>query len=319
MPDPLPRSLNGIFVAALTALAGENAVSHGWFGIAVSGGPDSMALLDLAATTMPGRVEAATVDHGLRPDAAGEAEMVARYCAEQGIAHDILRPAQPITGSVQAEARAVRYGLLHDWMAERGLDWLLTAHHADDQLETLLMRLNRASGVSGLAGVRARRGKVLRPLLGVRKGDLEHWVQARGIPYASDPSNADDRFDRARLRTRLAGIDWLDPLAAARSAAALAEAEAALDWSMARLVEERVRQDGDVVMLDTDSLPREYLRRLLAHIVRLAAPEASAPRGEQLDQAILQLCDGRKISIGACVGTGGAIWTVRRAPPRRTG
>ncbi|MET0365098.1 MAG: tRNA lysidine(34) synthetase TilS [Sphingobium sp.] len=319
MPEPLTPDLNRVFGVALAALVGDEAVSLGRFGVAVSGGPDSMALLDLAATAAPGRVEVATVDHGLRPEAAGEAEMVARCCAERGISHAILHPAEPIAGSVQAEARAARYALLDGWMTERGLDWLLTAHHADDQLETLLMRLNRASGVSGLAGIRARRGKVLRPLLGVRKADLEGWVRRRGIPHVTDPSNADERFDRARMRNRLAHVGWLDPMAAARSAAALGEAEAALDWSVARLVQDRVRQEGDTVRLEAEGLPREYLRRLLAHMVHLAAPDAPAPRGEQVDQAIVQLCDVKKLSIGACVATGGAIWTVRRAPPRRTG
>lgn len=288
-------------------------------GVAVSGGPDSMALLDIAAAVAPGRVEAATVDHGLRPEAAIEAGMVAGWCAGQAIAHSILVPAHRIAGSVQAEARAARYALLEDWMDVRGLDWLLTAHHADDQLETMVMRLNRASGVSGLAGVRGRRGRVIRPLLGVRKADLEAYVRQRGIPHVADPSNSDDRFDRVRLRVRLAEVDWLDPVAASRSAAALADAEAALDWSIHRLMEERLRQEGDALYLEAGDLPREYLHRLLAQMVRLAAPDSPEPRGEQIEQAIVQLCRGSKLSIGACVATGGAIWTVRRAPPRRTG
>ena len=107
MPDPLSPELNRGFAAALAAVAGEEGGSRGRFGIAVSGGPDSMALLDLAATALPGRVEAATVDHGLRPGAAEEAAMDARWCAGRGITHVTLRPAQPITGSLQAEARAV--------------------------------------------------------------------------------------------------------------------------------------------------------------------------------------------------------------------
>ena len=320
MPDDtVTGTLGGAFAASLRTLVGDEAARRSRFGVAVSGGPDSMALLDLAAGIAPGRVEAATVDHGLRPEAAAEAEMVGRWCRERGIVHLILKPATPITGSLQAEARAVRYALLHDWMAARGLGWLLTAHHADDQLETMLMRLNRASGLAGLAAIRARRGKVLRPLLGVRRTDLGAYVRALDIPYINDPSNGDARFDRVRLRGALAQADWLDPVAAARSAAALGEAEAALQWTVARLSDERMRDDGGIVTLDPDGLPREYLHRLLMRMVRLAAPDAPEPRGEQIHQAISQLLDGKRLSIGACVATGGAQWTVSRAPPRRTG
>ena len=98
-------------------------------------------------------MEAATVDHGLRPDAADEAAEVARVCAMLGVPHATLAVTVP-EGNVQNEARTARYAALAEWMARQGLAALLTAHHADDQAETLLLRLNRASGVAGLAGVR---------------------------------------------------------------------------------------------------------------------------------------------------------------------
>ena len=170
-----------------------------------------MALVDLASSAFPGCVEAATVDHRLRPESAAEAAMVADWCAVKSIPHTTLHPSEPISGSVQMEARAARYALLGGWMAAGGLDWLLTAHHADDQLETLIMRLNRASGVSGLSGVRARRGNILRPLLGMRKAELFDHAQARTLPFVHDPSNNDGRFDRARLRISLANAGLARP------------------------------------------------------------------------------------------------------------
>lgn len=276
-----------------------------------------MALLELAAGAYPGRVQAATVDHGLRPESAEEAAMVGRFCAIRAIPHSILRPETPIQGSLQAEARAVRYRLLDRWMDEQDLDWLLTAHHADDQLETLVMRLNRGSGVAGLAGVRAKRGRILRPLLAVRKEALAEHVRSAGIPYVADPSNEDSRFDRARLRTQLAQANWLDPVAAARSASALADAEEALGWMEDRLYAQLVSRNADCLVLGTTGLPRELLRRLLARMIRETAPDVPDPRGERIDQAIIQLCRARRVSIGACVVTGGAAWSVRRAPPRR--
>ena len=124
--------------------------------IAVSGGPDSMALLALAGAAWPGQVIAATVDHGLRADAADEAALVARFCLRQGpIPHATLIPATPLgTANLQARARAARYTLLTDWARGSKATILATAHHADDQAETFLMRAARGSGLSGLAAIR---------------------------------------------------------------------------------------------------------------------------------------------------------------------
>lgn len=290
----------------------------GRFAVAVSGGPDSMALLLLAHTAFPGRVEAATVDHGLRPQSAVEADMVAIWCAAHAIPHATLRPAQPITGNIQSAARAARYALLDAWRADRHLDWLLTAHHADDQLETVLMRLNRGSGVGGLAGVRNRTGAILRPLLDWRKTDLAALAQAAGLPVVHDPSNRDPRFDRAALRAHLADADWLDPLGAARSAAALAEAEAALDWLTRDLAARHVTQDGITWRLAATDFPREVQRRLVLHLLAQADPAMPAPRGDTLDRTIDSLRKGGKTSIGDWLLQGGAQWTVRPAPPRRS-
>jgi tRNA(Ile)-lysidine synthetase-like protein len=204
------------------ALIGAEAAEKAQLGVAVSGGPDSMALLWLAVQAFPGRVRAATVDHKLRPEARAEAEMVARWCADNHVPHDILTPLEPIRGSIQSAARAARYALLESRRTEHGIDWIMTAHHADDQLETLLMRMNRSSGVGGLAGVRAVNGYVMRPLLGWRRAELARIADEQGLPHVHDPSNDDTRFDRVEMRQNLAQADWLDPLAAARSAAAVA-------------------------------------------------------------------------------------------------
>ncbi|HYJ81999.1 MAG TPA: tRNA lysidine(34) synthetase TilS, partial [Allosphingosinicella sp.] len=181
--------------------------------LAVSGGPDSLALLLLAHAARPGRVSVATVDHGLRPESADEAAAVARLCGGIGVAHAILPARVQSEGEgLQAAARKARYAALAAWMDERGLGLLLTAHHCDDQAETLLMRLARGSGVAGLAGVRAigtvpgsgGRLRLGRPLLGWRRSELEAVVAAAGIEPARDPSNSDERFDRVRIRRRLA-------------------------------------------------------------------------------------------------------------------
>lgn len=310
-------ALTARLIASTQALVGDVSVAR--FGVAVSGGPDSMALLWLAAHAFPGRVAAVTVDHRLRTESADEAAMVARWCAGQGIDHATLTPDAPVGGNIQAWARALRYRLVEAWRAGQAIDWIMTAHHADDQLETLLMRLNRGSGVAGLAGVRARSqsgaGRVIRPLLGVRKAALEALAQAQALPHVHDPSNADPRFDRAALRAALADAPWLDAEAAARSAAALGEAEAALCWSVAALAQAHVRPDGPGWLLERTDLPREYLRRLLLHMLALAG--ADVPRGDSLDHAIAQAGAGRQASLGDWLLRGGAQWALHPAPPRR--
>ncbi len=307
-----PAALSG----ATRAIIGDETGAR--FGIAVSGGPDSMALLHLAAWAWQGRVEAITIDHGLRAASAEEAAMVADWCTGQGIAHAIRTPHAAPDGNVQAWGRKQRYVLIDRWRLERGLDWTLTAHHADDQLETLLMRLNRGSGVAGLAGVRARRGRVIRPLLSVRKAALAVYCAENAIPFVDDPSNEDHRFDRVNLRAELRDAPWLNPEAAARSAAALAEAEEALDWSVRQLAQEHIHPDGASWSLNRSDLPREYLRRLILLMLSRADPDAPQPRGEALDHAIAKALAGGKASLGDWLIAGGTTIRLAPAPPRKS-
>ena len=200
------------FAAHLDALVEPGAP----LGVAVSGGPDSLALLMLAAAARAGRVSAATVDHRLRPGSNAEAEVVAAVCARLAVPHDTLRLdwPEPPDSNIQARARDARYAALAGWAADRGLAAVATAHHADDQAETLLMRLARGSGVGGLAGVQPRRplghGRLLvRPLLGWRRSDLAGIAAAAGLVPVDDPANRDARFDRTRARDLLAATDWL--------------------------------------------------------------------------------------------------------------
>src|SRR5690348_1740390 len=228
-PEP-PAELVARFAEALARLWPDG----GRLGLAVSGGPDSLAMLLLAEAAMPGRFEVATVDHGLRPESAAECATVATVCAARGIPCSILR-VSVAPGNVQNEARKARYAALAAWAEQRVLSAIATAHHADDQAETLLMRLNRGSGLSGLTGVREARFMpgsavmVIRPLLAFRRRELGELVVSAGLEPVQDPSNTDPRFDRARVRSALAEADWLDPVALSRSACLLGEALQAIE------------------------------------------------------------------------------------------
>ncbi len=317
-----PPDLVSRFRLDFEAVAGAD---PGRLAVAVSGGPDSLALLLLADAAFPGRIGAATVDHGLRAESMAEAKAVAGLCAEIEVPHRILAVrVEPSGEGLQAAARAARYASLATWMDGEGLGLLLTAHHKDDQAETLLMRLNRGSGVGGLAGIRAEgavpgtggRLRLCRPLLGWRRSELQALVAAAGVEAALDPGNSDERFDRARLRRRLGEASWLDPAALARSAALLAEAEAALDWTAASLFAARSEMEGGAVSLSPNGLPPELLRRLVLRCLRRLAPVAK-PRGGALAAFIATLERGGTATLCGVKGIGGPAWRFEPAPPRR--
>lgn len=246
--------------------------------------------------------------------------MVGAVCATLGVPHAVLK-IELAPGNVSAQARAARYAALAGWMADAGLAALATAHHRDDQAETLLLRLNRGSGVAGLAGVRAR-GTVpgsalalLRPVLGWRRSELGAVVAAAGLTPADDPSNRDPRYDRARLRAHLAGADWLDLPAIAASAAHLADADAALDWAAAREWREAVTRDG-LGLTYRPQAPRAVALRVLARIVVELGDEPA--RGAALARLFETLIARQPASIGNLVARplpGG--WSFTKAPARR--
>lgn len=314
MPSAPPEPAAARFRTDLEALTGPE---PGRIGLAVSGGPDSLAML-LLAHAAGIDCEAATVDHGFRAEAADEALLVARLCEQLGIAHRTLRPAAPILGSTMAAARTARYALLEGWRDARGLGWIATAHHADDQAETLLMRLNRGAGLSGLAAIRAVNGRIVRPLLGWRRAKLAKIAADAGVEAAQDPSNRDDRFDRARLRKALATAPWLDPAAIAASAAHLAQAEEALEWSLSFVVKYHLKQiDKTVFILMPGKLPPELLRRLFVKALAILSPSAT-PSGPDVARALGRLRQGSAATLaGTSWRVSGRDWHGTPAPPRK--
>jgi len=313
------------FRAELTALTGGAVPVP--IAVAVSGGPDSMALLALAAATGP--TIAATVDHRLRPASADEAAMVARWCAAAGVAHTTLVPPPDwAPRSIQADAREMRYALLGDWAAAGGAGALLTAHHADDQAETFVMRATRGSGVAGLGGIRPRRAAgaiaILRPLLGWRRARLRALAEGAGLPFVDDPSNADDRYDRTRVRRWLADAPF-DAAALARSAAACAAASEALDAVLPLLRRDRMRGEDDLERSwEVEALPRELRRRIVresvAHVRdanRIA--EGRCDAATDVEGLLSALEAGGSATLAGVSGSArGTVWRFRAAPPRRS-
>lgn len=252
--------------------------------------------------------------------------MVANVCRQLSVPHSILTvewSAKPAT-AIQEKARIQRYRRLSRWLGERGLDSLVTAHHADDQAETLMMRLNRGAGARGLAGIRpvARipggQAPLLRPLLGWRRGELEAVCAAARLEPARDPGNCDDRFERVRVRRGLSNADWLDPAAIARSAAHLEKADSALDWAARREWDRRVERSDDDILYRPDA-PDEIRRRIVIRaLVELAREgQNSDVRGRELDRLLGILSAGGKATLRGIACRGGDRWSFAPAPPRR--
>ena len=237
-------------------------------GVAVSGGADSMALLHLSkryADDKKLKIAAFTVDHGLRATSAGEAQKVAEWCHSHNIAHHTLvwSGAKPSTG-IQDAARQARRQLLCAACAQHGIDTLLLGHQADDQAETIIMRLQRGTGLRGLVGMRPVTTDedngitVLRPLLEMRRAELRDYCAQHALPFIDDPSNDDTQFERVRVRQALAALPELAS-GIAHSTARLRDTDETLDLLAMEWLEENIEPiDNETIWIPGDFLEDLY-------------------------------------------------------------
>jgi tRNA(Ile)-lysidine synthase len=308
--------------------------------LAVSGGPDSTALMVLAARwrkslkKKPALI-AVTVDHGLRADSKREALAAGRLARKLGIAHRILRwnGKKPKTGLQQA-ARHARYRLLGDAARKAKAAHILTAHTLDDQAETVLIRMSRGSGVTGL-GAMTRFAllpadevgpiRLVRPLLDIPKARLLATLRAAKIEFVLDPSNFDPRFTRARLRRMMPELarEGLDAGRLALLARRLKRADAAIEAVVDVVEAELTVGVGAVDAAGYEKLPAEIALRLLGRAVTRAGDEGPVELAKlealkaALDAAQKSGKTGFRRSLaGALVTLAGRQITVERAPPR---
>lgn len=243
-PEREPAPLAGNLFAGLDLENRKTVIA------AVSGGSDSRALLDLAATALAGgptELVAVTVDHGLRPEAADEARQVAAIAADLGLRHLTLRweEADATAGGLIARAREARYRLLAQAADEIGTDLVLLGHTADDQAETVAMRAARKAdgaegwdrGGAGMARATLFEGRIwlARPLLGIRRGALRAHLSAHGLAWIDDPTNLDTRYERSRIRAQL-----VDPAPLLKAADDAAQRRAEMGARATRLIARHV-------------------------------------------------------------------------------
>lgn len=285
--------------------------------VAVSGGADSMALALLAgrwARDRGGMATAATVDHGLRPESAEEARTVAAWCRELGLAHVTLAwtGAKPGSG-IQSAARAARYDHLGAWCRDNRVLHLLTAHHLEDQAETVLLRLGRESGPEGLAAMPATAEqphfRLLRPLLDTPRAALEAVLADANQTWLDDPSNLDPAHTRTRLRAfarRLAeaGVQPKDLAAQARRTG---EARATSDDAVAAFLASaaEIHAEGWCTLdpIELAKMDPAVTRRALARVIVTIGGRAYPPRGAKLDRVWTELTSGTLTAartIGGC-------------------
>lgn len=230
--------------------------------VALSGGRDSVCLLDLLCATARwhgGELSAITVDHGTRPGSAADADFAEELARARGLPIHRVDLALGSDAS-EATARAHRLGAFD----ELDVDAVATAHHRDDLVETLLLHLLRGAGTRGLAGMRWRRGRLVRPLLAVSGDELEAWAEARGLAWRTDPTNANSKFLRNRVRSELLPLlEHLRP--GATSAVARAAAHAADDdHHLAELARSEVSEGAPLAASWVAEAPAALVRRVLA-------------------------------------------------------
>ncbi|MCE2749540.1 MAG: tRNA lysidine(34) synthetase TilS [Rhodobacter sp.] len=297
-------------VSALTAAfrAALGPADHP-LGLAVSGGGDSVALLVLAADAGL-KVQAVTVDHGLRPEAAAEAAWVGRLCAGLGVPHHTLHwQGWDGAGNLQDQARRARLSLIADWARAAGLGAVALGHTQDDQAETVLMRLARRAGVDGLSAMSGRRraqGMIwLRPLLSVSRDELRACLRARGQDWIEDPSNDALRFDRVKARRALAHLAPLGitPAVLAGVADQMRLARTALEHQTAAAARQIARIEGGDVVMDRTAfldLPAEIRRRLLVGALGWVGSAEYGPRAASVQALLAAVGAGRGGTLAGC-------------------
>ena len=280
-------------------------------GVAVSGGSDSLALLHILQEWGGVPMAAATVDHGLRPEAADEAKTVANICEALGVPHKTLNwQGWDGKGNLQAQARQNRYSLLADWAEAENCDTVVLGHTLDDQAETFLMRLSRASGVDALAGMESciwrHNQRFDRPLLSVRRAELQNYLSAKGIDWIDDPSNEDERFDRVKARKALGHLEDLGlmPEDISHSMTNLSLAAIELRDRAREIAEKICKQPAGDVIFDRAGFRRlnpEMQHRLFSKALMYVSSEPYPPRRESMYDAESAVIQGKNHTLHGCL------------------
>jgi tRNA(Ile)-lysidine synthase len=328
-----PAALEDL-IAAIDRLAPQSP-----FAIGVSGGSDSLSLMHGGAAWARARGAAPpvvlTVDHRLRRESATEAKKVRQWATATGLEHEILVwGGQKPKTRVAADARSARYRLLGEWCVAHGVRSLLVAHTRDDVAETMVMRLTRGSGLDGLAAMNERlvieieEGQVelLRPFLAISRAELQRFLEDMGQAWIDDPSNADEHYERVRIRRLLEKLQsiGLDAEHLARSARRLSQVRETLETLEDQAFEASVRLHPEgfaTLRLDAfRTLKPELQRRVLGAVTSAVAPQDYRPDENSLDRLRVDFDDFRGATLGGCqfIGASEGVLVVRELNALKT-
>lgn len=303
--DAADRAMLMHFVASAFAVEKPDHLA-----VAVSGGGDSIALLHLLAGWAKEeriRLQAVTVNHGLRLEAAREAEFAAEVAQNLKIKHTTLTwDGARAEGNLQDAARRARYRLMADWAKGQGVDTIALGHTADDQAETFFMRLARASGIDGLTGMQRRRRADgitwVRPLLMQERAELRRYLRNLRQPWVDDPTNEDAAFERIKARKAMAELTALgiDAHVVGRVMDHLSQVRSALDLATQAHAQACVREEGGDLIFDRRAFAAgapEVNRRLVAAALRWIASADYGPRGMKLQEFLSAMLRGRDATL----------------------
>lgn len=300
--------------------------------LAVSGGSDSLALLQACAslpTAIKPAIRVATVDHALRPEARAEAKMVGTVCRHLDLAHDILTLSWNDTGRVsQAQARRARYAALADCARSHGLSSIATGHTYDDQLETVFIREGAGSGLHGLAGMadiaplpvwpEGYELTLARPLLTARRRELREFLTGIGSEWVEDPSNTNTAFERVRVRNRIEEnpeeVRRLESVRAGAASRRMSEAAALTNWA-ANSVDFHAGGIAEFDVAAFQKLEKSLRLRILMTLLTSVSGKEILPRQEKAEALInLDRCGAGRTLHGCRLQVSDGICLVAPEP-----
>ena len=286
------------------------------FVVAVSGGPDSLALTTLTnelAKKNKYKVFFAMVDHGLRKNSAQEATQVKKLLKKHKINLIILKNRLKITNNIQKNAREIRYKLLENFCKRKGAKSLIVAHHQDDQLETFLIRLSRGSGVEGLSSMQEmtilKNGtRLIRPLLDFKKVDLKNIAKKKFGKIFKDPSNKNKRFLRTNIRELKNNLvnKGLEVDKIMRSIKNIASTKQAIDFYVSESIKKLVSFESKITIINFKkfkSQPQEIKFRIINSVVKKRSNSYYPPRSKKVFNLIegFQTNRIKKCTLGGCI------------------
>ncbi len=286
------------------------------FLVAVSGGPDSLALAALSKiyqTENKSKVFFVLIDHGLRVDSSKEAFSVKRLLKKQKIFLNLIKVKTKIKSNIQSLARKERYRLLVEFCKKKKLKTILTGHHSDDQIETFLIRLSRGSGVQGLSSmskISKLENKIIlfRPLLDFKKNELKYLAKKIFTKIFQDPSNEDKKYLRTKIRSlksqfEKSGIKHEQII---KSINHLASTKETINLHIERVLDSCVKKEKKKTIINFKELvlePNEIKLKVLGHVIKKFSNSYYPPRSKKIMNLIksIELKKINKLTLGGCI------------------